>query len=147
LFIQPVCGFTLKKGIDIIFFLALKQAFSPALYTIMRQTYAFVTFVFSLSYYLLIFFQQFKQVLMLSPKEKDSPVLSIDVYQSVVARGFLGRIVVATADLRVTVYSLSCSGSINLVFSRACENFQIISAKFCKRSRDVYMFELNGGRV
>jgi hypothetical protein len=61
--------------------------------------------------------------LKLSPKEKDSPVLSIDVHRAVVARGFLGRIVIATADPRVAVYSLSCSGSINLVFSRACGEF------------------------
>ncbi|KAJ3884914.1 WD40-repeat-containing domain protein [Lentinula edodes] len=79
--------------------------------------------------------------------QHDSLILSMDIWQSEVSIGRLARVVVATADRRITVYSLSSAGDIKEIFSRVFSDFLLISAKFCKSTRDVYAFELNGGGI
>ncbi|KAJ3769378.1 WD40-repeat-containing domain protein [Lentinula raphanica] len=81
------------------------------------------------------------------PEHAGFQILSIDVYQAEIAIGKLARIVVATADNRITAYSLSSSGDLREIFSVALVEFSLIAAKFCKKTADVYAFELNGGTI
>ncbi|KAJ3855432.1 WD40-repeat-containing domain protein [Lentinula lateritia] len=89
----------------------------------------------------------FKLVCKVDAGQHGNQILSIDVWQSEVAIGRLARVVVATADRRINVYSLSSAGDIKEIFSRVFSDFLLISAKFCKSTRDVYAFELNGGGI
>lgn len=81
------------------------------------------------------------------PVPSDFQVLSIDVYQAEIAIGKLARVVVATSDDRTTVSSLSSSGEFREIYSVSVQDFTLIAARFCKKTADVYAFELNGGTM
>ncbi|KAJ3968600.1 WD40-repeat-containing domain protein, partial [Lentinula raphanica] len=89
----------------------------------------------------------FSTVIQVIPESPGSQVLSIDVYQEEISIGRLARIVVATADTRVTVYSLSSSCELKEIYSVLLNDFNLIAAKFCKRTADIYAFEFDGGGV
>ncbi|GAW04651.1 hypothetical protein LENED_006456 [Lentinula edodes] len=91
--------------------------------------------------------KSFEPSLQVPPEGSPHQVLSIDVYQAEVPLGRLARIAVATADNRATVYSLSPFGDLQEIFSSVVENFSLVAARFCKKNRDVYVFELNGGGI
>ncbi|KAJ4489574.1 WD40-repeat-containing domain protein [Lentinula edodes] len=81
------------------------------------------------------------------PEPSGFQVLSIDVYHTEIEIGKLARIAVATADNRTTVYTLSSSGVFREIFSATVEDFSLIAARFCKKTADIYVFELNGGTI
>ncbi|KAJ3892064.1 WD40-repeat-containing domain protein [Lentinula edodes] len=81
------------------------------------------------------------------PEPSGFQVLSIDVYHTEIGIGKLARIAVATADNRTTLYTLSSSGVFREIFSATVENFSLIAARFCKKTADIYIFELNGGTI
>ncbi|KAJ3870466.1 WD40-repeat-containing domain protein, partial [Lentinula edodes] len=85
--------------------------------------------------------------LQVPPGEPSNQVLSIDVLQAEVPFGKLARVAVATADNRVTVYSLSSFGDLKEIFTSVVDSFSLIAARFCKKTRDVYAFDLNGGGI
>ncbi|KAJ4492188.1 WD40-repeat-containing domain protein [Lentinula edodes] len=89
----------------------------------------------------------FRSMVRVIPLPSDFQVLSIDVYQAEIAIGKLARVVVATSDNRTTVSSLSSSGEFREIYSVSVQDFTLITARFCKKTADVYAFELNGGTI
>lgn len=70
----------------------------------------------------------------------------MDVYEKEVDQGE-GLFVVATVDGRVHLRTLSSSG-VNTVFSTLVDrNFDMGAARFCKITRDIYLFAATGGKM
>ncbi|KAJ3900217.1 hypothetical protein F5879DRAFT_925616 [Lentinula edodes] len=83
----------------------------------------------------------------IKPEETRYQVVSIDIYQAEVPVGKLARIVVSTADNRIAVYSLSSFLDLKEIYSIIVEDFSLLAARFCKRTRDIYVFEQMGGGI
>ncbi|KAJ3834736.1 WD40-repeat-containing domain protein [Lentinula raphanica] len=83
----------------------------------------------------------------IKPDDSRYQVVSLDVYQTEVPTGKLARVVVATADSRIAVYSLSSSLEVKKIYAIFIEEFSPLAARFCTRTRDVYVFEQTGGGI
>ncbi|KAJ3846144.1 hypothetical protein EV368DRAFT_89501 [Lentinula lateritia] len=75
-------------------------------------------------------------------------VLSMDVHEQEIASGRIGRVVVATANRYINVWTLSSSGEFSKVFSTILDdNFKPKTVRMCKKTRDIFVFPLYGGEI
>ncbi|KAH7873339.1 WD40-repeat-containing domain protein [Lentinula edodes] len=75
-------------------------------------------------------------------------ILSMDVHEQEIASGRIGRVVVATANRCINVWTLSSSGEFSKVFSTILDdNLKPKTVRMCKKTRDIFVFPLYGGEI
>ncbi|KAH7880261.1 WD40-repeat-containing domain protein [Lentinula edodes] len=81
-------------------------------------------------------------------ENKEEEVLSMDVYEQDIASGRIGRVVAATANRHISVWSLSSSGEFSKIFSTTLdENINPKTVRMCKITRDIFVFPFYGGEI
>ncbi|KAJ3885699.1 WD40-repeat-containing domain protein [Lentinula edodes] len=78
----------------------------------------------------------------------EDEILSMDVYEQDIASGRIGRVVAATVNRRVTVWTLSSSGEFAQVFTTVLDpNVNPKTVRMCKITRDIFVFPFYGGEI
>ncbi|GAW06646.1 hypothetical protein LENED_008584 [Lentinula edodes] len=81
-------------------------------------------------------------------ENKEDEILSMDVYEHDIAPGRIGRVVAATANRCISVWTLMSSGEFSKVFSTVLdEGINPKTVRMCKITRDVFVFPFYGGEI
>lgn len=81
-------------------------------------------------------------------ENKEDEILSMDVYEHDIAPGRIGRVVAATANRCISVWTLMSSGEFSKVFSTVLdEGINPKTVRMCKITRDVFVFPFYGGEM